>query len=125
MTQPLVEVDGLRQLRRSLRRAGEHMTEIKAANKAAADHVSAATKPPQRSGALAATVRTSGTNTAGIVRVGKKRVPYANPIHWGWPARNIEAQPFVTDAAQATEPQWTEIYLQHINDILDRIEREV
>ena len=38
------------------------------------------------------------------VSVGRATVPYAGAIHWGWPARNISAQPFLTDAAKQTEP---------------------
>ena len=49
-------------------------------------------------------------------------LPYAGPIHWGWPARGICAQPFMTDAAADTEPSWTRTYRAEVDRILDRIE---
>lgn len=52
---------------------------------------------PERTGRLKATIRSSGTQRTGVVRAGRKAVPYAGPIHWGWPARNITAQRFLTD----------------------------
>lgn len=118
---PVVQVDGLKELRKSLRQAGEDMTDLKQANREAAGTVESATQPPRRSGTLAGTLRSTGTVTAGIIRAGKKSVPYAGPIHWGWPARNIEPQPFLVDAAQATEPQWAAAYEAHIDRILNNI----
>ena len=55
------------------------------------------------------------------VSVGRATVPYAGAIHWGWPARNISAQPFLTDAAKATEPTWTRQYLSDIQKIVDKV----
>jgi hypothetical protein len=55
------------------------------------------------------------------VVAGRASVPYAPPIHWGWPARNIAAQPFVSQAAQATESQWLPVYLHDVQQALDRV----
>ena len=55
------------------------------------------------------------------VSSGKATVPYGGAIHWGWPARDISANPFLTDAAKQTEPTWTAQYLADINKILDRV----
>ena len=49
-------------------------------------------------------------------------MPYAGPIHWGWPARNIKAQPFVVEAAQATEAEWVAMYEAEVDRILERVE---
>ena len=48
-------------------------------------------------------------------------MPYAGAIHWGWPARNIVGQPFLTDAAKATEPIWVAQYLADIQKIVDKV----
>jgi hypothetical protein len=77
---------------------------------------------PRRSGALAATLRGSGTQAAAIVRAGRGSVPYAGPIHWGWPARHIPAQPWIYDAAQRSTEQWTGLYLTALEKIIDGIE---
>lgn len=114
--------------------AGEDMTDLKEANRAAADTAARASAAlaPKMSGALAATIRASGTKTAGIIRAGRKSVPYAGPIHWGWPTRPdplagivggpIEAQPFLSDGAQSSEGQWLPEYIKTVNGIIRRVE---
>ena len=115
-SRPAVEVVGLSRLARTMKRAALDVQELKDLNRAAAGAA------PRRSGRLAADIRTAGTQRAGIVRVGRASLPYAGPIHWGWPARRIAAQPFAADAARKTEPVWTEIYLAGITRIIEKIE---
>jgi hypothetical protein len=67
-------------------------------------------------------VRGSGTQAAAIVRAGRAAVPYAGPIHWGWPSRHIKAQPWLYDAAVASQEQWTGVYLAALEKIIDDIE---
>lgn len=121
-------VEGGRELRRSLRAAGSDLTELKAANKRAADIVAAAApaRTPRVSGRLASSIRGAGTKTAGIVRAGNNRksgtgVPYALPIHWGWPKRNIKANPFLSDTAQQTEERWMKEYEIDIDRIINAV----
>jgi hypothetical protein len=124
MPAPALQVDGARQLRASLRRAGLSVQDLKDAHKEAADVVKAEAAPraPRRTGRLAASVRTSGTQSAAIIRAGRKAVPYAGPIHWGWEARNIAANPWLWEAAQRTESKWTRTYLDALEHIIDTIE---
>lgn len=107
-----------------MKQANVDMALLKGLNKDAAGVVKGAALPltPRRSGKLANSLRTGATQRAGIVRAGKKTVPYANPIHWGWKSRNIKAQPWIANAAKASESQWLDVYLEGINDILDKIE---
>jgi len=130
---PRVRVYGARELRRSLNDAGEGVTELKDANRAAAETAARASAAlaPKLSGALAATIRASGTKTAGIIRAGRKSVPYAAPIHWGWPTRPaplegiyggpIEPQPFLSDGAQSSEGTWLPEYINTVNGIIRRV----
>jgi len=69
-------------------------------------------------------------------RKSKNGVPYAGPIHWGWPTGSaklpkklrqvtgrewfIAPNPFVIDAAQRTESTWTRVYLDAVDDIVDK-----
>jgi phage gpG-like protein len=119
----VVRVEGAKNLRRTLRKAGKDLSELKAAHKEAANIAAAAGrgKAPNVSGALAATVRGSGTNTAAIVRAGRASVPYAQVIHWGWPGHNIAANPFLTEAAQETEPTWFAVYTEAFDNALNQI----
>lgn len=138
---PQVEIDGLKQLRKSLRAAADDFSNLKEANLQAANiaaQASAALAPigngPKR-GALKASIRAAGTKTAGIIRAGKKAVPYAAPIHWGWPNRQkarafnprirggpISPQPFLADGARNSEGQWLPAYIKTVNGIVRRIE---
>jgi hypothetical protein len=68
-----------------------------------------------------ASVRSSGTKTMALVRAGYASVPYAGVQEWGWPGRNIPAQPFIVPAAHETEPRWYEAYLSEVERILGRI----
>jgi hypothetical protein len=74
-----------------------------------------------RTGRLAASARPGATRTQALIRFGGAAVPYGPPVHFGWPAHNIEPNPFAFDAAQQTEPEWTEVYTKAIDDILDKI----
>lgn len=119
-----VRVEGARQLRRDLKRAGIELESLKAAHDEAARFVAARAKiaAPRRTGALASTMRGAGTKGRASVRAGYARTPYGPAIHWGWPARNIAAQPWVSDTAQRTEPHWVLIYRQAVSALLDTIE---
>ena len=121
-----VEIRGAKELRRTMKQAGLDLTELKAANREAASLVATAAglMAPKSTGNLASTIKGFGTNTVGRVRVGLKRTPYAGPVHYGWPDRNIEAQPFATKAAKLTEPKWLQIYEKRIDAILDKIKGE-
>lgn len=125
----MVEVEGAKQLRRTLKEAGGDLKDLKAANKGAAEIAAnaAAELAPVRSGALAKSVRAAGTQTAGIIRAGNNRktaagVPYGGVIHWGHPARGIKANTFVTDAAQQTESVWVNLYIDKMNETIQQIE---
>lgn len=123
-----VQIEGMRNLRSTLRAAGDDLAELKSVNAAAASIASTRAQQwaPRSSGALAASVRSSGTKTAGIVRAGNNRrsasgVPYANAIHWGWPRRNITANPFLSYSAQSTEPTWIRLYTDYLDKTIGKI----
>ncbi|PZE84157.1 HK97 gp10 family phage protein [Curtobacterium sp. MCBD17_032] len=124
MADSLVQVDGARQLRASLRRAGDDLTDLKAAHKHAAQIAANASADlaPRRTGRLQQTIRASGTKTAGIIRAGTARVPYAAPIHWGWSRRHITAQPFLSDGARDSEGRWLPVYTDYVQHTLDSIQ---
>ena len=119
-------VEGARQLRATLRKSGDDLGDLKAANQQAASIVApaATSRAPKRSGSLEKTIRPGATKTAAIVRAGNNRkagVPYANPIHWGWFKRGIKPHPFLSLAAQATEQQWQTAYEAALAKVLEQI----
>ena len=124
MPQPQVKVHGLARLARTLKAFGQGLDDLKDANQKAAQVVAdeARSRAPKKSGALAGSIRAGRLQNRAQVRVGSAKVPYAGPIHWGWPARNIAENTFVTSAAAATENQWLAEYEQEIQRLADMVE---
>lgn len=123
MARPQVEVKGAKELRKQLKAAGDDLADLKATHKKIAQIVEfdALQLAPVVTGGLVGSIRASGTQTAAIVRAGRKSVPYAGPIHWGWPTRNITAQPFLIDAQEAKYEDWMSEYTQLVDKALDKI----
>lgn len=117
----VVEVEGGRELRAALKGVAGGLADLKATHAKISATVTPVAKRgvPHRSGKLAGSIRGTGTASAAIVRAGGAAVPYGGPIHWGWPARNIGAQPFLTDAGKATEPVWVAIYESDVQRLID------
>lgn len=122
--QAVVQVEGARELRKALKKAGDDLADMKALNQAIGNVVVAAArgKAPTRTGALGGSLRAANIVGGVTVRAGSAGVPYAGPIHWGWPARNIKAQPFVVEAAQSTEAEWVAMYEAEVDRILEKVE---
>lgn len=123
MANGMYRVRGGRELRRSMKEAEIEMSHLKAAHSEAGAYVAneAKTAVPVRTGLLQSSIRASGTQTSAVIRAGRKRIPYAGVIHYGWPAHNIEAQPFISKPAQETEPTWRRIYERAVAHIVERI----
>lgn len=120
MTGPIYQVEGGRELRRTLRAAGNDLQDLKDVHGKVAGLVTTASKPraPRVTGRLAASGRPGATKTAAIIRYGNNTsIPYAGPIHFGWKARHIAAHPWATQTARDTEPTWTRMY----EDAVDRV----
>src|SRR4029077_550589 len=124
MAGPVVELEGGRRLRSTLKKAAGDLDDLKDVHAQVAAMVSAkaAATAPRRSGRLAASVRGSKAAGSAVVRAGGARVPYAGVIHYGWPRRHIGPQPFLTAAAHATEPAWTQVYLTGLDRILSHVQ---
>jgi len=139
-----IRIEGGRELRRALRTAAGDLDDLKTAHKQVAAVVASAAQEdaPKRSGKLAGSIRPNSGQRYARVSVGNNRstaagIPYAGPIHWGWPTgspklpakvRNIRGRewyiapnPFVTDAATRTEPVWSRICAAALEDIVDQI----
>lgn len=145
MAQPagIVQVAGARELRRSLKAAGDDLSDLKAAHKQAAEIGVRAVKiivpigTGPNGGRLAASVRGAGTTTAAIIRAGKKNVPYAGAVHWGrkmWPSMISTPNPprkrvysfikprlFIVDGVTDVEPAWVAVYEKALEEALDKV----
>jgi len=102
-----VRVDGLNKVARALRKSGADMQDMSDLMHAIGMLVVVAAQPraPYLSGALQGTIRAGRGKTKAVVRAGSARVPYAGVEHYGWPAHNISAHPFLTDALRAEQAE--------------------
>ena len=120
---PVVEVVGGRRFRRALDQCAVDVAELKAAHQRAGAVVVGAAVPraPKRSGKLAAGHRASRAKATARVTVA---AVYGGPVHWGWPARHIPANPWLYDAAVASEPVWLPMYEADVRAIIAKFDRE-
>lgn len=123
MAQPQVQVQGLNNLLRTMRRMSVDLSDMKDANATVSAFVAsaAASRAPRRSGQLAGTVRGTRQLRRARISAGRASVPYAGVIHWGWPARHIRPNPFISNAAQSTEAAWVAIYARAVQDAVDHV----
>lgn len=122
--EPNIKVEGQKALLRNLRKIDPELGKaLKDLNADAAQEVAktARTLVPRRTGTLAESIRSSGTNRFGVVRAGKASVPYGAPIHWGWAKRHIKPQPFLYEALDARADEVVERYAMQLDELLDRI----
>ena len=145
---PGVRVVGLRQFNKILRGLGDDaVNDIKQAHAAAAKMVEDTARPmvpvhgarsavsgrpywrtpAHPPGFMRSTLRSSGTGRGGFVRAGKKLVPYAGPVHFGWPNRPnpgkgwqggpIAPNPFLYNALDKRRNEVAETFARYIDDI--------
>lgn len=124
-----VKVKNLRQVTRSLKAIGSPNAEIKAAGKEAGQIVAteAKTLVPVRTGRLRDSIKVSAI-ASGAVRVqagSPTRVPYANPIHWGWfydkknfIKKNIKPNPFFSKAIKIKRDEVFKRYFENMETLI-------
>ncbi len=121
-----VQVSGAKELRKALRTLPkEYRRELATIHKKAVKPVvdTAKTLAPRQSGRLAGSIRALGSQTMGRAAVGKKSVPYAGVIHYGWPARNITAQPFLEEALSRRQKDVLTIWVKNQETLIDKVLR--
>lgn len=118
---PIVRVTGLRETIKALKTVDANLPKaLRTAGLEAAAPVAATaqSRAPVLSGALQSTVRAGATQRGAVVRAGGAKAPYAGPIHFGWPARNIKAQPFLYNAADARRSAVVKVYERRVSELI-------
>ena len=116
-----VKIKGMRSAIKALQTVGVPAAEIKAAGTSAGEIVAGEARGlvPVRSGKLRDTIRVSkALNRVSVSAGNNGRVPYANPIHWGWFKRNIKPQPFFVKALGITRDQVFRTYYAQLNKLI-------
>ena len=96
-----ISIHGGLELRRAFEAAGgDAINDLKVLNKEVAEIVAEEARrlSPYRSGDLRKSIKAFGTKSKARVKLGNNDTPYAAIIQWGNPNRNIEPNPFMTDA---------------------------
>ena len=120
--QGALQIDGLREINRDLRNMSQQARDdMKDTHREAGEIVARAATvlAPVLTGTLAGTIKSAPTQRQGRVRVGRgQSVPYAGPIHFGWPARRIAPQPFVYDALDMRRDEVRDAYVTRVNQLV-------
>ena len=100
-----VEITGLRSTIRDLQRMGVEAEELKDLMGSIGDLIADAARPLARraTGTMAGSIRPGRVKTRAVIRAGGARIPYAGVQHYGWAARNITPNPYLTQALQARQ----------------------
>ena len=130
-----VHVEGLEELRARLVKLDKGLAKrIKETNfdaallvaKAANSRVPIGTQDnDNHKGRLARSIRASATTHTAVVRAGGAGVPYAPPIHWGWPKHNIKPNPFLYDALDERAVEVYALYDVRVAEITHECFQEV
>ena len=125
-----IKVAGLNEAIRALRAIGVPSAEIGLASQEAGELVAnkARSLVPVRTGALRATIKAKKIARKVVVSAGNNtRVPYANPIHFGWnydkknlQPKNIRPRPFFSNALTSTRTQVYKIFFDNIEKLFQK-----
>ena len=120
-----IKITGLSEVQRNLRKLSTdaldlNKTEFLETNKQVAEIVINETKKyvPVLTGALAAAIRNASTKKSAKVRAGNAAVPYAGPIHFGWPSRSIKPNTFLYEAIDARKSEVANRYAELVSDLI-------
>lgn len=123
---PAVHVRGLKELRRAVAKLDEGVHDLTEVGRSAAEIVlgEARTLVPRESGDLGRSMRTWARSGRSAVAAGKRAVPYAGVIHFGWPAHNIKPQPFLYKALDRRHDEVVAVYEERMAELVRRLDRE-
>jgi hypothetical protein len=125
-----LKVLGLKAATKRLRELGLADDELKAGSHEAGEIVAAEARTlvPVRTGKLRNSIRTNKALNKIEVKAGGAKVPYANPIHWGWfydrnnfVFKNIRPQPFFYRALHLKREEVYKVYFRNIDRLLQDV----
>lgn len=100
MAEAGITITGVKEVVDTLNKLGRDLESNIELNKELSTTLSqkASAMAPRLSGALASSVVGNPSAEKAQILAGSEAVPYAGVIEYGWPARNIQAQPYLTPA---------------------------
>lgn len=121
-----IEIVGARELRSGLRKLGDRADDLKDVHQDAGELVAGTARElvDVVSGDLRDTIRTDRRKSGASVIAGRASVPYAGVNHFGWPARNIEPDPFLYDALDQRRDEVVDRYRRGVDELVRKFEIE-
>jgi hypothetical protein len=116
------DTSGVAELRRAADAAGAAVADTRTADTDAAAVVGPLARgtSPRATGRTAASLSWGATADGFGVEVG---VDHAVPLHWGAPANNQAARPWVADAFRRSEADIERVYETHLDNAVDVFDR--
>ena len=117
-----VEVKGLKETQAMLDKIGSNLTDLTDLNKELGSELSkkASAKAPRLTGALAASIGSTATKDKAQIYAGSNTVVYAGVQEYGWPEKNIQAQPYLRPAVYENLKYITNKYDEYIANIVKK-----
>jgi hypothetical protein len=117
-----VRVEGLTKTVRSLQAAGVEVDDLKGVFGPIAALGARLAKgfAPVRTGTLRGTIRGNKAKNKSVIIAGRKRVPWAAPINYGWKARGIKPARYMQRVDPVIGPAAVEMLDNGLNDVIKK-----
>lgn len=117
-----VNVTGIEEVTKLLNQVVNNLESMTSANKEISQTLSskASAMAPRRTGALASSVKGNPSGQKAQIMAGSNAVPYAGVQEYGWPAKNIQAQPYLRPAVNDNMGYIIERYSKEIKDVIKK-----
>lgn len=128
-----IQITGAREFRAALRQMDDRLDDLKDVYREIGEVVAAEARQlvPSRSGRLGASIRAARRASGARVIAGRASVPYAGPIHFGWPSRPnqsrgwrggpIRPQPFLYDALDRRAGEGVDRFERFVADVVAEV----
>lgn len=117
-----ISVKGVAEVKAAISKVGKDLSNASDLNKELSTELArkASAMAPVLTGALASSVKGNPSNEKAQILAGSNAVPYAGVQEYGWPNRNIEAQPYLRPAVFNNMPYIVEKYNNYIGTIVKK-----
>jgi len=115
-----ISVEGEEKVKAALAKVEKDIVDRLELNKDLSEELSrkASAMAPRLTGALASSVKGNPSNEKAQILAGSNAVPYAGVQEYGWPAKNIQAQPYLRPAVFDNMDYIVEKYNKYIESIV-------
>ena len=117
-----ISVEGEAKVKAALDKLEKDLVDRSELNKDLSTELSqkASAMAPRLTGALASSVKGNPSSEKAQILAGSNAVPYAGVQEYGWPAKNIQAQPYLRPAVYNNMGYIVEKYNNYIESIVKR-----